>query len=158
VPRDVEPRVGDVDNVFLYDLDDLRAVVTGNVERRRADLPTAEELIAAEVERYWQWLAGLSAVPVLTRFRGEMDELRQRELQDALRRLNHLAPGDRAIVEQLSRSLMNKFLHEPTVRLRAAATNGRGLGIVDAVRYLFGLDDASTAEEQRDADHHNERS
>jgi glutamyl-tRNA reductase len=154
VPRDVEPSVGTLDTVFLYDLDDLRAVVTTNIERRREELPTAEELIASEVERYWEWFAGLAAVPVLTSFRGEMERLREREVATALRRLDHLTPADRAVVEQLSRSLMNKFLHGPTVRLREAATNGRGLGIVDAVRYLFGLDDRSRAATERDRDHH----
>src|SRR5690348_17033275 len=156
VPRDVEPSVATIDNVFLYDLDDLRAVVTNNVERRREALPTAEELIAGEVERFWQWLAGLAAVPVLTQFRGEMDRVREREVSNALRQLDHLGPADRAVVEQLSRALMNKFLHGPTVRLRAAAANGRGLGIVDAVRYLFGLDDASRTESRSDRDHHHD--
>jgi len=156
VPRDVEPSVGGLDNVFLYDLDDLRAVVTTNVERRREELPTAQQLIAGEVERYWEWFAGLAAVPVLTSFRGEMERLREREVATALRRLDHLTPTDRAVVEQLSRSLMNKFLHEPTVRLRAAAANGRGLGIVDAVRYLFGLDDTARPEKERDRDHHHD--
>ena len=141
VPRDVEPEIGTLDNVFLYDLDDLRAVVDTNIERRRAELPTAEQLIEAEVQRYWEWLAGLAAVPVLTRFRGEMERVREREVTDALRQLAHLPAGDRAVVEQLSRSLMNKFLHGPTVRLRDAAANGRGLGVVDAMRYLFGLDE-----------------
>jgi glutamyl-tRNA reductase len=158
MPRDVEPRVGELDNVFLYDLDDLRAVVTGNVERRRAELPTAEELIGREVERFWDWLAGLAAVPVLTQFRGEMDLVRQREVKNAMRRLEHLAPEDREVVEQLSRSLMNKFLHGPTVRLRAAAANGRGLGIIDAVRYLFGLDDPAATTGGRDTDHHHDPS
>jgi glutamyl-tRNA reductase len=156
VPRDVDPSVGTLDNVFLYDLDDLRAVVTTNVERRRAELPTAEDLIAKEVERYWEWFAGLSAVPVLTNFRGEMDRLREREVASALRQLDHLTPADRAVVEQLSRSLMNKFLHGPTVRLRAAAANGRGLGIIDAVRYLFGLDETSAADAPSDRDHHHD--
>jgi glutamyl-tRNA reductase len=156
VPRDVDPSVGTLDNVFLYDLDDLRAVVTTNVERRRAELPTAEDLIAKEVERYWEWFAGLSAVPVLTNFRGEMDRLREREVASALRQLDHLTPDDRAVVEQLSRSLMNKFLHGPTVRLRAAAANGRGLGIIDAVRYLFGLDETSAADAPSDRDHHHD--
>jgi glutamyl-tRNA reductase len=146
LPRDVEAAVGALDNVFLYDLDDLRAVVTSNAERRRAELPGAEELIAGEVERYWAWLAGLAAVPVLTRVRVEMERVREREVAHALRRLEHLPPDDRAVVEHLSRSLMNKFLHEPSVRLRAAAANGRGLGVVDAVRYLFGLDDARADE------------
>ncbi|MFL5616612.1 MAG: glutamyl-tRNA reductase [Gemmatimonadaceae bacterium] len=156
VPRDVAPEVGQLEHVFLYDLDDLRTVVTTNVERRRDELPSAEELIAGEVERFWQWFTGLAAVPVLTRFRGEMERVREREVASALRQLDHLAPADRAVVEQLSRSLMNKFLHGPTVRLRAAAANGRGLGIVDAVRYLFGLDDRSSSDAESDRDHHHD--
>lgn len=140
LPRDVDPAVGDLANVFLYNLDDLQAVVSANIERRRAELPTAEELIAAEVGKYWDWLAGLAAVPVLTAMRARMDEVRAKELADALRHLPQLSEADRAVVEELSRSLMNKFLHEPTVRLRAAASNGRGLGVVDTVRYLFGLE------------------
>ena len=69
-----------------------------------------------------------------------MESLRERELSEALRRLDHLPAAERAVVEEFSRSLMNKFLHEPSVRLRAAAANGRGLGVVDTVRYLFGLE------------------
>jgi glutamyl-tRNA reductase len=140
LPRDVDPAVGELANVFLYNLDDLQSVVTANLERRRAELPTAEELIGSEVGKYWDWVAGLAAVPVLTAMRDRMEEVRSKELADTMRRLQHLPPAERAVVEELSRTLMNKFLHEPTVRLRAAASNGRGLGIVDAVRYLFGLE------------------
>jgi glutamyl-tRNA reductase len=140
LPRDVDLAVRRLDNVFLYDLDDLQAVVASNVERRRSEMPSAEQLISGEVDRYWDWLAGLAAVPTLTQMRARMESVRERELSEALRRLDHLAPAERAVVEELSRSLMNKFLHEPTVRLRAAAANGRGLGVVDTVRYLFGLE------------------
>jgi glutamyl-tRNA reductase len=130
-----------MDNVFLYDLDDLRAVVSASVERRQRELPAAEGLIGEEVEKFWQWVAGLEAVPVVTQFREEMNRVRERELETALRRLGDLTPEQRAAVEHFSQSLMNKFLHEPSVRLRAAAANGRGLGVVDAARYLFGLDE-----------------
>jgi len=140
LPRDVDAAVGDLDNVFLYNLDDLQAVVAANLERRRSELPTAEQLIDGEVDRYWQWLAGLSAVPVLTEFRSQMEELRTRELAHAMRRLQHLSAADRVLVEELSRTLMNKFMHAPSVRLRSAAANGRGLGVIDAARYLFDLD------------------
>jgi glutamyl-tRNA reductase len=141
MPRDVEPAVAAIDNVFLYDLDDLQAVVSSNLERRRGELPAAEGVIAEEVEKFWQWVAGLSAVPVVTAFRDEMNRLRERELQQALRRLGDLSPTQREVIEHFSQSLMNKFLHEPSVRLRAAAANGRGLGVVDAARYLFALDE-----------------
>lgn len=140
LPRDVEPAVGTLANVFLYDLDDLRAMVNASVERRRQELPAAETVIAEEVEKFWHWVAGLAAVPVLTQFRDEMNRLRERELASALRRLPDLTPAQREAVEHLSHALMNKFLHEPTVRLRAAAANGRGLGVVDVARYLFALD------------------
>lgn len=141
LPRDVDPSVGELANVFLYNLDDLQAVVSSSLERRRAELPTAEELIAGETERYWQWVAGLSAVPVLTAMREQMDDVRARELDEALRKLRHLPDAERAVIEEFSRTLMNKFLHSPTVRLRSAAANGRGLGVVDAVRYLFDLEE-----------------
>lgn len=154
LPRDVEAAVGELANVFLYDLDDLRSMVSASVERRQNELPAAESVITEEVERFWQWVAGLAAVPVLTQFREEMNRIRERELAAALRRLPDLTPAQRETVEHLSQSLMNKFLHEPTVRLRAAAANGRGLGVVDAARYLFALDDASAAspDQANDAD------
>src|SRR5829696_7147240 len=146
LPRDVDPAVSEMDNVFLYDLDDLRAVVSASVERRHGELPAAEQLIGEEVEKFWQWVAGLAAVPVVTQFRDEMNRVRERELAAALRRLGDLTPEQRAAVEHFSQSLMNKFLHEPTVRLRSAAANGRGLGVVDAARYLFGLDARRTSD------------
>jgi glutamyl-tRNA reductase len=145
VPRDVDPSVGSLSNVFLYDLDDLRTVATSNIERRRDEMPAVEEVIVPEVEKYWEWLAGLAAVPVLRTFRSEMDRLREAELAEAMRKLEHLSSRDREAIEHFSRALMNKFLHEPSVRLRAAAANGRGLGVVDALRYLFDLRAADTA-------------
>ena len=142
VPRDVMVDVGTLHNVFLYDLDDLQAVVSTNLARRREELPAAEVIVATEVEQYWHWLAGLAAVPVLKLFRSQMEQVREAELAHAMRKLGHLAPDDQHAVEHFSRALMNKFLHDPSVRLRAASANGRGLAIVDALRYLFALDEA----------------
>ena len=140
LPRDVEAAVGDLGNVFLYDLDDLRAAAAANLEQREENVPAAREIIAAEAQKYWDWVAGLAAVPVVKEFREEMDKLRRAELATALRRLGPLSPQQAEAIEHLSKSLMNKFLHEPSVRLRAAAANGRGLGVVDAARYLFALE------------------
>ena len=140
LPRDVEPNVGALENVFLYDLDDLRAAAMANLDQRREDIPAAERIIASEVEKYWEWLAGLAAVPVVTEFRTQMERLREEELASALRRIDGLTGDQVKGLESFSKSLMNKFLHEPSVRLRAAAANGRGLGVVDAARYLFALE------------------
>jgi glutamyl-tRNA reductase len=140
LPRDVDTAVGELDNVFLYNIDDLQAVIAASLESRRANLPTAEQLIDRETERYWDWVAGLAAVPVVTDLRAQMERVREREVAEAMKRLGHLSAADREAVEQLSRAMMNKFLHEPSVRLKSAAANGRGLGVVDAARYLFGLE------------------
>lgn len=150
LPRDVDTAVGSLENVYLYNIDDLQAVIASSLERRRSDLPSAEQLIGAETERYWDWLAGLEAVPVVTQFRAEMERIRAKELADALKRLKHLGPEEQAVVERLSHSIMNKFLHEPSVRLKAAAANGRGLGVVDAARYLFGLEGREQISETSD--------
>ena len=139
MPRDVEAAVGDLDNVFLYDLDDLRAAAAANLERREEDIPAAQQIIADEVRAYWEWVASLAAVPVVREFREEMEKVRSAELAAALKRIGPLSAEQQGAIEHFSRALMNKFLHEPSVRLKAAAANGRGLGVVDAARYLFAL-------------------
>lgn len=144
LPRDVEANVGDLEDVFLYDLDDLKAAAAANLDGRKEDLPAAEAIVAFEVEKYWQWLAGLAAVPVVTEFRTHMDRVREEELNAALRKIGGLSEEQAKGLENFSRSLMNKFLHEPSVRLRAAAANGRGLGVVDVARYLFALETEAT--------------
>jgi glutamyl-tRNA reductase len=148
LPRDVEVNVGELDNVFLYDLDDLRAAASANLERREEDLPEARRIIAEEAAKYWDWVAGLAAVPVVREFREEMDRVRSAELAAALKRLGPLTDEQRNTIEHFSRALMNKFLHEPSVRLKAAAANGRGLGIVDAAKYLFALGEPTDAAQQ----------
>jgi len=151
VSRGLNVAMFDLGNVFLYDLDDLRAAAAANLEQREENVPAAREIIAAEAQKYWDWVAGLAAVPVVKEFREEMDKLRRAELATALRRLGPLSREQAESIEHLSKSLMNKFLHEPSVRLRAAAANGRGLGVVDAARYLFalegkGIDDVAKGE------------
>jgi glutamyl-tRNA reductase len=143
LPRDVEAAVGKLDNVFLYDLDDIRAAAAANLERREEDVPAAQQIIAQESQKYWDWVASLAAVPVVRSFRAEMDKIRSTELAAAFRRIGPLSAEQAEQIEHFSKTLMNKFLHEPSVRLKAAAANGRGLGVVDAARYLFALEDKS---------------
>ncbi|GAC1414315.1 MAG: glutamyl-tRNA reductase [Gemmatimonadaceae bacterium] len=149
LPRDVEAAVGDLDNVFLYDLDDLRSAAAANLEQRGEDVPAALKIIEEEVQKYWDWVAGLAAVPVVREFRDEMDRLRSAELALALRRLGPLSPEQTQAIEHFSKSLMNKFLHEPSVRLKSAAANGRGLGVVDAARYLFALENKPGSDSEK---------
>lgn len=144
IPRDVEPAVGERQNVFLYNVDDLQQIVDASLDRRRAELPAAEGIVAKGVEEFWAWYASLAVVPTIRALRDHGERVRQEEVERALGRLRHLSDDDRAAVDALSRALLNKLLHAPTARLREAAGNGRGTGVIDTARYLFELDTAPT--------------
>jgi glutamyl-tRNA reductase len=139
VPRDVEPAIAQLENVFLYDVDDLQTVAAQATARRREEIPAAERIVEEEADLFWAWYGGLGVVPVIKAFRGRLEEMRAAELERALRHLGHLTPDDRARVEQFSHALLNKFLHQPTITLKEAAEQGRGYGLLEALRRLFGL-------------------
>lgn len=140
IPRDVDPALGSEPNVFLYNVDDLTQIVDDSLDRRRAQLPVAESIVAEGVEEFWGWYSGLAVVPTIRELREHGERVRQEEVERALRRLAHLPDADREAIDALSRSLLNKLLHAPTVRLREAAGNGRGTAVLDTARYLFELD------------------
>lgn len=152
LPRDVEAAVGDEPNVFLYNIDDLRQIVDANLDRRRAQLPRAEPIIAAGVEDFWAWYAALAVVPTIRDLRSRTERVRHDETLRILRRLSHLSAEDQQAIDALTRTLLNKLLHAPTVRLREAAGNGRGTAILDTVRYLFELDDLLDAKAEHEAE------
>jgi glutamyl-tRNA reductase len=139
LPRDVEQSVGELQNVFLYDIDDLSQVVEGTLEKRRSEITTAETIIRDGIHEFSAWYRGRNVVPLIRQLRGRAEELREAETTRALRGLKHLSAGDQAAVENLTRQLLNKVLHAPTARLREAAAQGREGDIADAARYLFDL-------------------
>jgi glutamyl-tRNA reductase len=147
LPRDVEPDVGEMRNVFLYNLDDLHQVIEGTLERRRAELPFAEAIIRDGATEYWNWYRALEVVPVIRELRERAERLRAQETERALRGLPHLAPEDRAAVDALTRQLLAKLLHQPTVKLREAAATGQNAEIVEAARFLFELENRNGGEE-----------
>jgi glutamyl-tRNA reductase len=140
LPRDVEPGVGELSNVFLYDIDDLSQVVEGTLQRRRSEIAVAETIIRQGIDDFWGWYRGRAVVPLIRELRGRLEEVRELETQRALRALQHLPPEDRAAVEGLTRQLMNKVLHAPTTRLREAAAQGREGDVAHVTRYLFDLE------------------
>jgi glutamyl-tRNA reductase len=150
LPRDVEPEVGAIKNVFLYNLDDLHQVIQGTMAQRRAELPLAEDIIVAGVTEFWSWYRGLDVVPLIRGLRERAESMRAQEVERALRSLGHLSPEDRAAVEALTRQLLAKWLHQPTVKLRQAAANGHATDILSAARYLFELDEDRDRDRDRE--------
>jgi glutamyl-tRNA reductase len=152
LPRDVEREVGELPNVFLYDIDDLSQVVEGNLARRRSEIALAEQIIQEGITDFQAWYRSRNVVPLIRQLRGRAEELREAETARVLKALKHLSPADQAAVENLTRQLLNKVLHSPTSRLREAAASGRDGEITDAARYLFGLENGLEADDDNHED------
>ena len=147
VPRDVEPQVGDLRDVYLYSVDDLKEIVDGNLRARQNEVRKADEIIASGIAAIDEEQRTLVAVDLVKHYRRSAEELRQREVDKALAAITR---GDdpQAVVVQLARSITNKLLHAPTAGLKKASAEGRHDVLGHAAR-LLGLPkdalDAATA-------------
>jgi glutamyl-tRNA reductase len=148
IPRDIDPRIGDESEVFLYNVDDLRKIVDDHVRVRAGAVPAAERIIQQHSQEFRSWFASLEVVPVIRNMRERAEAHRQAEIERLFRGLAHLEEEDRARVEVFSRRLLNKLLHDPTVRLRKGMVDGAGADLVDAVRFLYGVDAEGRPEEE----------
>ncbi len=119
VPRDVEPEAAELDDVFLYSVDDLANIVKDNLQVRKEAVVQAEQMIATQAENFLRWLEGRSVVPTITALHGHHDQLRAAELERARRQLANGTPPEQ-VLEMLARGLTNKFLHGPTQALNQA--------------------------------------
>ena len=146
VPRDVEPAVAELGNVYCYDVDDLTTVVEANRRERAHEARRAEDIVDREVTRFVARLGGLAAVPAIVALRRKADALRQAEVERAVARLQDASPAVRQALEALSVALVNKLLHAPTVKLRETSENGAGDRWASAVTELFALDQPSPVE------------
>ncbi|MEW6203424.1 MAG: glutamyl-tRNA reductase [bacterium] len=140
VPRDFDPACASVTNCFLYDIDDLKAVVNRNIQERKKEIGKVEQIVEEETSRYMQWYASLGVIPILTGFREKIQGIRDAELHRFESRLKQLSEGDRQLIEQITSSIINKVLHQPTTRLKELQQTGNGLTYADALRVLFGLE------------------
>jgi glutamyl-tRNA reductase len=136
VPRDIDPGVRGIDNVRLYDIDELQAFAEKNLELRRGEASAAEAIIEEDVAKYGEWLRALAVVPTIAALQERADALRLAELERTLSRMA-LSTDDRARIEAMTAALVKKLLHAPIARLRDPADGER---YTEATRALFGLD------------------
>jgi len=139
-PRNIDPTCNDVDNVYLYNIDDLQAVVNANVEERKQEAERAAPIIEREVAVYLNWLRSLDVVPTIVSLRQRVEEIRQAELAKALGRLGALSPEQREAVAAMTQSMVNKILHQPMTELKRRATLQDGHLYTSVLRRLFGLE------------------
>ncbi|HEX6394446.1 MAG TPA: glutamyl-tRNA reductase [Acidimicrobiales bacterium] len=139
VPRDVDPSVGTLPGVTLFDMEDLAAFATRAVEGRRAEIPHAEGIVAQELGRYLEISSQRQVAPIVSALHERAEEVREAELQRFARRLAGLSPAQQQAVEALSRGIVAKLLHDPTVAVKAAAGSPAGEQLAQTLRQLFGL-------------------
>ncbi|MGQ0604075.1 MAG: glutamyl-tRNA reductase [Anaerolineales bacterium] len=141
VPRNVDPDVRHLPNVHCYDIDDLEGQLNGARAERQQEVPRVEAIVAEEAGAFLNWLRGLEITPLIADLHAKADTIRRAEVERTLRRLPHIGEVERRQIETMTEALVNKLLHDPTLRLKAEAGNGHAAKYAAALRYLFALND-----------------
>jgi glutamyl-tRNA reductase len=142
VPRDVDPNVTELEEVYLHDIDDLQEQANENVRERESEIPLVEVIVDQEVSQFLDWLSSLDVVSTITDLRNHVNNVRESELERLFNRLD-LDDHERELVAAMSERLINKILHNPTLRLKSEAANGNGAAYISAVHHLFDLSSAN---------------
>jgi len=141
VPRDIEPDVNDLENIYLYDIDDLQVVVSANMKEREKEAENAMNFISQEVTKFNNWVGTLDAVPTIVEIRKKAENIRMQEIEKTLKKISHLSEDDKKLLRQMSSSMVNKILHKPTIKLKQKTQSEDGHVYLKAIRHLFHLDD-----------------
>ena len=139
VPRDIEPAVNEIDNAFLYDIDDLQQVIDANLKERMKEASRAEQIVDSEVAAFCLKIRSREVVPVIVQLKDSMEKHRRDEIERNRRLLKDLSPEAQAAIDQLTKSLINKILHPPIELLKQMAHDPSGPEVADLVRKLFNV-------------------
>lgn len=147
VPRNIDPTVRDVDNAFLFDIDDLEMHVEQNREERRQEAVKAEEIVREEVGVFLKWVQSLEATPTIVALRRRAEQIKEAELEKVLGRLGNLSSQERSAVEGLASAIVNKLLHGSLVALKSAAQSSNGSIYIEAARQFYHLEELEVPKE-----------
>jgi glutamyl-tRNA reductase len=148
VPRNIEPAVNEVDNAYLYDIDDLQNVIDANVKERRKAADKAEAIIDQEIGRFQRWLSDLELTPTIRDLQQQLEGIRRLELDKTFSQLHNLDSAERQAIEACTGAIIKKILHRPIAVLKERRHDMSGEQYLDATRMLFGLDGGSEDEDQ----------
>jgi glutamyl-tRNA reductase len=147
VPRNIDPAVRHVDNAFLFDIDDLESRVEQNRGDRLQEAERAEHMVIEEVGTVRQWLKSLEVTPTIVALKTRVEDIKRAELEKALGRLAHLPPQERALVEAMASSIVNKLIHNTMVTLKSEVASADGAAFVEAAKRFFNLGEAGIGTE-----------
>ena len=139
VPRDVDPKMNDIDGIFVYDIDDLQQAVASHVADRKKEAEKAEAIVADEVRKFQARLQTLDVVPTIVSLQEHLETIRQAEIDRVRGRLGSMTTDQEIAVEALTRGIVNKIMHTPISALKTAARDPESTTVVDLVRRLFNL-------------------
>ena len=140
VPRDIDPKINDIDGVYLYDIDDLKDIVERNIIARKTEAEKAEVIVAQEAQKFLKWLESLDITPIIICFREKLEQITREETEKFLKRLGNLEEKQVEIIKQMSNVIVHRILHEPSVNLK----NFQELGlnkdsVAEVMRKIFNL-------------------
>jgi len=139
VPRDIDPSINDIDNVYLFDIDELKEVVEENKAERQKEALRAERIVESEVIKFKSWMQALDIIPVIRKLQEKAETVRQRELRRTLKNLKGLNDKEKQAIEKLSKSLVNKILHDPIIFLKKGSPEKDRDEILAMVCRIFAL-------------------
>jgi glutamyl-tRNA reductase len=127
VPRNIDPALGKLENIFLYNIDDLKKIADENLKSRQGELEAAESLIQSDAEKFYEWYENLAIVPAIKNIQNKFDEIRKAELNKYIKKqLKHLYKKDLETIDKLTNQIMTKTLHDPIMYLKGFTSHGRG--------------------------------
>jgi glutamyl-tRNA reductase len=141
VPRDIAPEVNELDNVYLYNIDDLKEIAQSNLHRREEEIIRGERIVNEEVSLFMGWLNSLQASPVIRKLHEHFESVREEEMHRALSKLPELPGETRQEIEAMTRRMIKRLLHTPTTRIKKAAGQKDSAAVMTWLTNLFGLDD-----------------
>lgn len=151
VPRNIDPLVNNIDNVYVYNVDDLQGVVQSNMEDRAKEADTALKIVDEEFHKFYRWVKSLDVVPTIISLRQSCNGIRKAELEKALSALNGISEKDRKVLEAMTQAIVNKILHSPITHLKKESDKVQGDMYIDAIRRLFDLAGAEEEDERKKA-------
>ncbi len=139
VPRDIDPRVEELSDIYLYDIDDLKGILDENLKGRKEKALVAEKIIQKVEQNFSKWLGSLKVVPTIIGIRKHLEEIKKLELSKAIGKLESLSEEDKRVIEQLASGIIGKVLHKPITILKSESLKADSMNFINAVNMLFGI-------------------
>ena len=140
VPRDIDPQINNIDNAYVYDIDDLQGVVASNKIKRQKEAQKAERIIEEETIKFKLWLETLSVVPTIIALKHKLEEIKHKELNKTFSQLKHLSEADKEAISIMAEAMIKKILHDPIQFLKQKENREKSDEYLDVTRRLFNLD------------------